>query len=358
MVFQLIKTFGAEIPGVEQIQAAAHVADGIVVFLTEKGDVLKYNVHSNTSEILFGTAAPAYVVYPDGGFDPMSPSSIYTLDDIIVVVNDYKTHGFVYNSTQNYLIRLQRSDYYAEYADISKFPIAFFKSKTGDTNLIYSDDWNHLQIVDLTTRRILTADKSLIEENAEAWHINSCKEHGEGNKLFWPTPYDYFYGGLEMSPDESKFLSKGWAWGSVDSLRLYDTADFINNHRIRDKEVFFGEHIGRSACFIDNNSIAFICGTGTLDEKEPWNIGVYDCLSSTTAHIYLEKELNIKDSQIYFVQEKNCFYLFSKTIGTAIISLDGKILFHIPEFVPDKYDKASDNFLKYTGNEFSVFKII
>ena len=75
--------------------------------------------------------------------------------------------------------------------------------------MIYGVAWNKIHVANLTTRQVLTADKSLIEEGAEQHH------------------FDYFFGGLTISPNGKKFLSAGWIWGSYDACAIYDIEDFI-----------------------------------------------------------------------------------------------------------------------------------
>ena len=104
---------------------------------------------------------------------------------------------------------MQREDYYAEH---SSYPIALFKDDSGIPHLIYSQAWNHTQIMNLDTRQVLTAAKSLIEENAEEKHLKFYAEHEESNKLLWPRSYDYFFGALSLSPNQKNFLSTGWGY--------------------------------------------------------------------------------------------------------------------------------------------------
>lgn len=74
-----------------------------VVLVTSKGEVLLCSLCSGACTQLFHTKPKNGIYYKDGGFDVSSPISIYTMDEIVVVVNDFKTHGFVLNRKEDYL---------------------------------------------------------------------------------------------------------------------------------------------------------------------------------------------------------------------------------------------------------------
>ncbi|MVM36939.1 hypothetical protein GO730_03415 [Spirosoma sp. HMF3257] len=200
-----------------------------LVMLLSSGSVIKYDLESQKEEQLFSIKND--IVYPDGGFDTAAKSSIYTLDDIVVVVNDYKRHGFIHNPEKYYTLHLWREDYHA---DISCYPITLYKNKINIPHIIYGVAWNHVQIMNLDTRQILTASKSLIEENAEENYKYVIEKCGEHNKLPWPLPYDYFFGKLQISPNGEYFLSAGWGWGSCDLYKIYNIGYFLNSNRISD----------------------------------------------------------------------------------------------------------------------------
>ena len=172
--------------------------------------------------------------YSDGGFDTLAQTSIYTLNEILVVVNDFKRHGFVHYPDKYHALHLWREDYHV---DISTYPIALYKNSDGVPHLVFAEAWNHVQIMNLDTRQILTASKSLIERNAEEKHIEFYKKFSEDNKLAWPRPYDYFFGKLYISPNQKKFSSAGWVWGSYDSYLVFDIDNFIYSNRISDIKI-------------------------------------------------------------------------------------------------------------------------
>jgi hypothetical protein len=188
-----------------KIEAAILSKNNEAILLTSRGQVIRFNFDKQKIEQLFSVNNE--INYPDSGFDITSKTSIYTLGEIVVVANDFKTHAFVHYPGKYSNLHLWRKDYHA---DISSYPIALFKNEDGDPCLIYGQAWNHVQVMNLDTRRILTAAKSLIEENAEENHIAFYKKHEETNKLTWPREYNYFFGKLFISPDQKKFLSAGW----------------------------------------------------------------------------------------------------------------------------------------------------
>jgi hypothetical protein len=169
----------------ETILASTLSNSNELVMLMSSGGVIRHKIKERNGEYLFSIKSG--IGYSDGGFDLNSKSTIYTMDEIVVVVNDYKRHGFIHYPTKYHSLHLWREDYHA---DISTYPITLFRNEEGVPHIIYGEAWNHIQIMNLDTRQILTASKSLIEENAEERHIEF--EKYEHNKLPWPRPYDYF----------------------------------------------------------------------------------------------------------------------------------------------------------------------
>lgn len=276
-------------------------------------------------------------------------------------MNDYKAHGFVFNMQESYLLHLQREDYYSEF---SRYPIALFKDAQNVPHLIFSTAWNHLQIVNLATRQVLTADKSLIEEGAEERHLEFYQTYKEENKLLWPRAYDYFFGQLQMSPDKRKFLSAGWVWGSFESHTLYDVTDFLTNRRIRYTQIFSGEHLGRTACFVDDTTIA-IPYNPTLDGSESddstteslWTILLCDLKGEEIARVTPKEHWNLGAATLFYCGVMQSFYIFSEEIGLAVVALDGSIRLHHTEFVPQFYAEQFHSFLKYQQNHIWLYQV-
>lgn len=190
-------------------------ADSFVV-LTSDGKIYKRDLLNNSCKHLFSVRNES-ISYPNGGFDLNAECSIYTIDSIVVLVNDYKLNGVIYNPAISQNIWLYRKDYHA---DISQYSIALYKNELGVPHLIYAVDWNHIQIMNLETLQVLTADKSLIVENAEQKYLDFYKSwSGPRNYLPWPSNFDYFFGQLLLSPDRTKFLSRGGVGGRMMTLK-------------------------------------------------------------------------------------------------------------------------------------------
>lgn len=149
------KLYTSKIDMKQNINTAAILDEEHFVLLTDKGDIIVFAGDGKEGEILYQTNAEKGVAYPDGGFDPAAESSFHIMDNYIVIANDYKTHAFLLNIQDSYILRLQRESYYTEY---SKFPIAFCKGEDETPLLLYSNKWNRVDIVNLHTRQILTAD--------------------------------------------------------------------------------------------------------------------------------------------------------------------------------------------------------
>jgi len=349
------------------VQASAMLGGTRIVVLTTDGDVVLYNIEAGSQRRLFRTSSGG-VVYSDGGFDPSSPSSIYAMDDIFVLVNDVKTHGFVYNFAQNYLLHLTRGDYLVEHC---KYPIALFRGDDGDPYMIYGTDWNRVDIANLATRQVVTADKSLIEVDAEKRHIDFYKDFDEANKLLWPRGFDYFYGKLALSPSKTKFLSAGWYWGSYDAATVFDIAEFVSNHRVTSCHVYFLEHEGRSVCWVDDGTIAVPYNPAheneNDDEDQPsktfedvWQIRLYyaDKRGEKAKEVVtLSEPVDLASAELVYQIDEARFCAFSKTIGLVVIARDGRVLLRDPSVTPTSYDEARRVFLSQDGKRVRGFAV-
>ncbi len=330
-----------------------------VIVLMSSGDVVRFNMYNQTEEHLF--SVKNNIGYSDGGFDITAKSSIYTMDEIVVVVNDYKRHGFVHYPEKYNALHLWREDYHA---DISAYPVALYKNADGIPHLISSEAWNHIQIMNLSTRQILTAAKSLIEENAEEKHLNFYKKHSEDNKLPWPRSYDYFYGKLLLSPNQQKFLSAGWTWGSSDNYRVYDIEKFINSNRISHLGIGIWEHENRATCWIDNNCVAII--------YSPFMEGDENSTSDTPNEIHIFKidedqvkihrkiqvdDQHIMNSRMYFSQAADSFIFLYDKGGLSVIAMDGQIVHRDENPKICKYNPKTGYFLATDHKTISVYEL-
>jgi len=343
----------------EDIMTASLSAHNELVMSMSSGKVIRYNIDEQKEQDLFPVKGS--LQYSDGGFDINAPSTIYTLDSIVAIVNDYKRHGFVHYPNNYHALHFSREDYHA---NISCYPLALFKNENGVPHMIYGKAWNHIQIMNLDTRQILTASKSLIIEGAEEWHIKSVEKHGEGNKLAWPSPYDYFFGKLEMSPDKKNFISAGWGWGSVDEYNIYEVKNFINNNRILDKNIGYWEHSVRAVCWIDNETVAIAYnpyeeGDESATKDSPDEIHFYK-VNGKEPEIERKVEiigLDIVSSKMYFNQDFNSIVLFSDKTGVVLLSLNGEILFHDAKMNQDAYYPDLNLFLKTDSKSVMVHQI-
>jgi len=337
------------------VSASLNSADEWILLLSS-GQVVQFNVEDSSNKLLFDINND--FTYKDGGFDIAAPCSIYTLGDIVVLVNDYKLHGYVHYPGNYHRLHIWRGEYHA---DITRFPIALYKSDIGIPHLIYGVDWNHLQIMNLDTRQVLTAAKSLIEENAEERHIEFYKQNTEENKLPWPTPYNYFFGGLLMSPDNNHFLSKGWVWGSADSYNVYNVADFISNCRITDKNIGCWEHENRAACWIDNETVAVAYNPFIDDDStkgEPIEIRFYDISSQETVEakrFIIGKNLPMPND-IFYIKRLNVIIAVYAENGIIAYNANGDVLLR-DDASPNKFYPEHELFLSFSHQTVSVFQL-
>ncbi|WP_121965487.1 hypothetical protein [Myroides sp. N17-2] len=344
----------------ETILSATLSKEDEVVMVLSNGDVVKYNFLSNEATEV--STLKDSIKYPDNGFDLTDWISIYTLDDIIVIVNDFKRHGYVFNSKQEYRLHLWRGEYYVEH---SKYPISLYKDDNDVPHLIYADDWNRVQIMNLNTRQVLTATKSLIEEGAEERHIEYYKTQKESNKLAWPRSYDYFYGELMMAPDNKHFASAGWFWGSYDCSNAYLIDDFINNIRISDIHITTGEHIVRSMCWVNNNTIAIeydpnVEGDDDATKESLKEIHLYQIennKSNLSEKIKLQDK-DIKYDNMYFDTTLDAFVLINSTKAVYIVSKTGEVLHQDNTIRTRTYNTTYQQFLELKEKSVSVYKLV
>lgn len=330
-----------------------------VIMVMSNGDVVRYNFA--TDEMHTVSTLKDSMGYTDGGFDLSSPITIYTLDDIIVVVNDFTRHGYVFNPKQEYRLHLWRGEYYAK---ITKYPIALYKDAKQVPHLIYAEDWNHVQIMNLNTRQILTAAKSLIEQNAEEEHIEFYKTHEENNKLAWPSSYDYFYGSLSLSPDNKYFTSAGWVWGSADYCNTYEIEDFIKNNRISDIYTAGGEHVDRPICWIDNDTIAiaydpYVEGDEEATKDSLKEIHLYqikDKTSTLIEKIKLQRQ-DIEYNTMYFDTVLNSFILLSKSGEITVISKSGEVVLKHDDIKVTSYNITTHQALTHGDKTITIYTL-
>lgn len=352
----------------DTILSATLSKENEIVMVLSNADVIRHNLNTNTTEVVF--TLNDSMNYSDGGFDLTSPISIYTLDDIIVVVNDFKCHGYIHKPN-DYTIHISRGNYHA---DRSKYPIALYKDNNGVPHLICSENWNHIDIVNLSTRQILTVSKSLIEEGAEQRHLDWYKNNEERYKSLWPTSIDYFYGEIILSPDKQLFLNTGWVWGSQDRFHIYDIQDFITNPRISYIYVNNWEHESRSACWVNNNTIAVEYDPAleeeydedgndiirTPAEKEFKEIHFYQIVGNSCT---LSKKIKLQDKDIkyyrmYFDTTLDAFVLINSTKAVYIVSKKGEVLHQDNTIRTSVYNTTHQQFLELKEKSVSVYKLV
>ncbi|RAJ81903.1 hypothetical protein CLV59_104128 [Chitinophaga dinghuensis] len=349
----------------QDISAAGIANSNELVFLLKTGQVCRYDFRNE--RWLSSFTIQDYFSYTDGGFDPAATSAVYTLDEITVVVNDFKTHGYIHYPGNYSALHLHREDYHA---NITSFPIALFRNPEGIPHIIYSKAWNHLQIMNLDTRQLLTAAKSLITEDAEEKHLEFYKTHEDNNKLPWPRPYDYFFGALSVSPNGKYFLSNGWVWGSFGCYNVYDIEDFIQNSRIKEIHVAVMDHSYRAMCWVDDQTVAITCHCFTEEsekdeedkiayEKDYYEIQLFEMAGNEAK---LSKRIgvhgiNIVAAEMRYNNHLGAFVVYSAELGVVIISTSGHVLLQDKSIQIDHYDVATGLMLKTNGKEVQVFQL-
>lgn len=320
------KIFDVSFAGQNKVICCEMANDKDAIMLMSNGNVISWNFDEIDGKYLF-SATKDNTSYRDGGFDLASSCKLYVLDDIVVVVNEFKAHGYVYNRRLKRKTHIRRELYHAAH---SSYPIALFKDEQQSPHIIYAEAWNHLQVMNLDTMQVLTADKSLIEVGAEESHRKFYSEHVNDNNLPWPGKYDYFFAQLSLSPNKKYFLSRGWNWGSFDSYKLFDLNHFINEKRILDRYVCGGEHYNRSACWVSDNMIAVAKNEGMED-------GIPDSLTSLAFYDINKREENPISSfeldvfdgccgDMFYSNSLNAIVIYNDIKGLTICSTTGEVL--------------------------------
>jgi hypothetical protein len=329
------------------------------VLFFNNGQVVSYNARNKESALFFSLKSRN--TYLKDPFDITSRSSVYAIDHFVVVVNDFKLHGYVYDRNKKHMVHLWREDYYARY---THFPIALFKNEAGIPHLIYAVDWNRLHIMNLETLQKLTATKSLIVEGAEEGATDYIKQHPENIKP-WPSAYDYFYGELLLSPNGKKFLSKGQGQGSSHSYRVYDIEDFIRNPRIKEQVIGSWEHSIPAACWVDEQTIAMVCHPWH-GEKDAGKNGLpllhlytlHDDGTSTVSKQFVLDAFDGTNGGLYFSGRLKAFIAFSITKGLTVADMDGGVLFRDETFVPDRFYPELALFLSFKDDHVWVHELV
>lgn len=347
------------------IKTATFSKENEIIVLLENGDVFLYTIENQLFKKLFSVANQKNIVYTDGGFDLSDSVTIYTLDEAIVVANDYKTHAFLLQNTESEPVRIQREDYRA---DISCFPIGLYKNADNVPHLIYSTKWNRVNILNINTLQNLTASKSLIEEDAIEWHLEWEKKYPQHtSNTIWPSEFDYFYGKIHISPNNQYFLSAGWVWGSADAYYAFDTQDFIENQHVRCTNILTAEHENRAVCWIDNQTIAV--GYNPMIDND-FGDEIENPQDIDELHLYkfdgkeasfLEKiPLSFKGilrSEMVYNQALNAIFMFSKNNRLLIFDLEGEILYENKNLNVISVDIPSSQVIDIEHNTIIIHKI-
>ena len=334
---------------------AIGAGSGRVVWLLSNGAVMSMDCGDGKTVLIFDTAEA--VNYDDGGFDVNAPAAVYVKGGYTAVVNRFGRHGFVNSDEGDYTLRLMRDGYQAAHTE---YPLAFFE-RDGRIHMIFGEAWNHVQIADLSTRQVLTAAKSRVTEGAEESHIAYYREHEEANKLLWPSEYDYFYGGIRVSPDGRHFLSCGWVWGAFDALAAYETEDFIANPRIRESVVFAGEHMSRKGCFCGNDAVAVPVKPDIDDygydggDEIPWEVRLFSPDGEELAAVSLPG-LNLAEVNLAYAG--GCVCLWSDKFGFAAVDFaSGEVVCRDEDFCPSAFDEENGWFVTSEDGVVGVWEI-
>ena len=215
----------------------------------------------------------------------------YAFDFDSSVISDDGQYAVIYQKrgTKGLLLKngeilreLNRSYYQAH---VYEYPVAFMTGKNGKTYLIHCPkEYCQLDFEDVETGEIITQ-----REDRE--------------------PSDFFHSRLEVSPDQTSFISKGWAWAPYDSVEYFDIEECIQNPLLLDKSNLYPDVDAEicSASYINNDLILI----GSPNEGEPFNHDPSDKLKNGEIAIW-----NIKTNTISGIVSTNF------TIGGHLTVID------------------------------------
>jgi len=194
----------------------------------------------------------ARYTYGFGDAAIISPDGVYAF-----IYNRLGTKGLLLKNGK--LLREINRSYYC--AEVYEYPAAFVTLK-GVTYIIHCP----------------VAYKQLDFENVETGELITNKL---GRK-----PNDIFYSRLEISPDNTFLMSKGWWWHPLDVVEVFNIEDCLNDPFLLDKSTLYpvpGVEIC-SASFIDGTKVLIgssdeVIDDENLDALPPNHIAIWDLLT-------------------------------------------------------------------------------
>jgi len=280
---------------------------------------------------------------------------LYLHGDYICVVENFATHGVVFNRNNATTMPIEREDYHA---GVSSYSIGFLE-RNGHTLLIHQTQWNRLDITDLTTGQLLTErvirhEKIGVDEN----HVTQFIAENFA---------DFFHGLILVSPNCKRFLSNGWVWHPMGTIACYDLEQFLKTYEPGGYYTFGTDNWDIPCAFLDDTTFIVGCSQDMTDYGDNWDveqdenhvqkllfynmnttrerteepINVLATVESTKAidaDIFPMDEFGAVNGRLYFDDQTRQLIAMSER-GTYILTLDGKAVAHraditFPYWVP------------------------
>lgn len=227
------------------------------------------------------------------------------------------------------------------HADVSPFSIAFFIHE-GRELLIYSPEWNRLDIYDPWTDELLTGRESPVYQGGV-----QRSEHY----------LDYFHGNLNVSPNHQWIADDGWIWHPVGAVttwnlqrwltaNVWESENGSTKHMLCTRYYFWDGPM----CWIDNQTLA-VWGYG---EDEEWLIPavrLFDVVSGSEKRWFAgpdvasqngKQELRRRDALIF---DQHLFSVSAQE-GVQVWDVEtGDRLLADSSFFPRRYNKGTQEFL-------------
>jgi hypothetical protein len=125
---------------------------------------------------------------------------------------------------------------------------------------------------------------------------------------------DRFYSRLEVSPDSTYLMSKGWVWHPLDEILVFEIAKCINNPRLLDEPQLY-PNVGVEICtasFIDDETVIIgssdeIFNEDNIEYLPPKHIALWD-LKTNKILIPIRTKENI--ANLYAIDSSQAWDLF------------------------------------------------
>lgn len=182
---------------------------------------------------------------------------LYVHGPWVCVTERFGVNAALVNTATGAVRELSRTDYHS---DVSSYSAGFLE-RDGRTQLIAQTEWNRLDLFDAETGELLTEREMSSRRTGEPdengrWAV----EHKNHSPLFHSL--------LHVSPDSRHFLAQSWAWSPQDKVKVFSTDAFLQGWEATGAVVHgMGYNWDRPATFVGDDTFVL-----AVDD---WRLGEY-----------------------------------------------------------------------------------